>query len=444
MRSPAAESWVLSAAWAGGDSAFSTRNSALVLMAVMALTIVALALILWSVKRRRRAHLKLERTGLDDLMPSIAGLTQGTCVRGNRVELVQDGAMWDHVFRDIAAAKETVNYETFLTKEGELTRRLTEALCAKAREGVQVRVMLDGSGGRKFGKKGLQDLCDAGVQVHKYHPFRISNLGLLNNRDHRKIFVIDGRIGYVGGHCLTDNWLGHAQDKQHFRDISVRVEGPVVAQLQSAFAENWIEETGEVPGGTAFFPHLEKAGDTDAHVVWLSPAGSPSTLKLLHYILIRSATKRITVQNPYFLPDPDARDALIEAVERGVEVRIMIPSEDATDAPITQHASHHHYGTLLEGGVKLYDYTRTLLHQKIIVVDGLCASIGSTNFDDRSFEINDEVSLVVYDEAIARELEETFEKDLKDAKAVDLEKWKRRPVTHKLRDFFSFLFNEQL
>ena len=413
-------------------------------LALLILVIVALALMLWSVKRRRRAHLTLEPTGLDDLVPSIAGLTQGTCVKGNRVELVQDGAMWDRVMRDIAAAKETVNYETFLCKEGELTRRIGQALCAKAREGVQVRVMFDGSGGRHFGKKGLQDLCDAGVKVHKYHPFRISNLGLLNNRDHRKIFVIDGRIGYVGGHCLTDNWLGHAEDRKHFRDISARVEGPVVAQLQSAFAENWIEETGEVPGGTNFFPHLEKAGDTDAHVVWLSPSGSPSTLKLLHYILIRSAKKSITVQNPYFLPDPDARKALLEAVKRGVEVRIMIPSEDATDAPITQHASHHHYGTLLKGGVKIYDYHRTLLHQKTIVVDGQCASVGSTNFDDRSFEINDEVSLVVYDENISRELEETFEKDLQHATEVNLEEWKRRPATHKLRDFFSFLLNEQL
>jgi cardiolipin synthase len=199
-----------------------------------------------------------------------------------------------------------------------------------------------------------------------------------------------------------------------------------------------------VPGGTNFFPHLEQAGETEAHVVWLSPSGSPSTLKLLHYILIRSAKKRIRVQNPYFLPDPDARKALTDAAKRGVDVRIMIPSEDASDAPFAQHASHHHYGTLLKDGVKLFDYHRTLLHQKVVVVDGSCASIGSTNFDDRSFEINDEVSLVVYDENIARELEETFEKDLQEATEVDLEKWKRRPVTHKLRDFFSFLFNEQL
>lgn len=413
-------------------------------LALAVLTFVLLAVALWSLKRRPRPHLKLEPTGLDDLVPSIAGLTQGTCTHGNRVELIQDGALWDRVFEDIAAAKQTVNFETFLCKEGELTRRMTKTLLAKVREGVQVRMMLDGSGSKTYGKDDIRVLTEAGVEVRFYHRMRLMHLGLLNNRDHRKIVIVDGRIGYVGGHCLTDDWMGEAQDKKHFRDISARVEGPVVAQLQSAFAENWIEETGEVPGGANFFPRHERVGDSDAHVVWLSPAGSPSTLKLLHYMLIHLAKERITVQNPYFLPDPDARKALLDAVKRGVKVRVMIPSENATDAPIVQHASHHHYGTLLKGGVRIFDYHRTLLHQKIVVIDGKCASVGSTNFDDRSFEINDEVSLVVYDESVAGELEATFEKDLVHATEVHLEEWKRRPVRHKLRDFFSFLFNEQL
>jgi cardiolipin synthase len=413
-------------------------------LALLVLAIVALLIILWSVKRRRRPHLALEPTGLDDLIPSISGLTQTTCVGGNRIELLQNGAFWDRLFDDIRDAKETINYETFLSKEGELTRRMTEALCAKAKEGVQVRVMLDGSGGKKYGKSHLQELKKAGAKVRKYHPFRLSNLGLLNNRDHRKILIIDGRLGFVGGHCLTDNWLGDAQDKQHFRDISVRVEGPAVAQLQSVFAENWIEETGEVPGGTNFFPEPQRAGEVNAHAVWLSPSGSPSTLKLLHYILIRAATKRITIQNPYFLPDPDARKALIDAVKRGVDVRVMLPSAEASDAPFVQHASHHHFGTLLKGGVRLFDYERTLLHQKVITIDGCCSAVGSTNFDDRSFEVNDEVSLVIHDEAIAHELEETFERDLQYARERTLDEWQKRPLLHKLRDFASFLFNEQL
>jgi len=423
-----------------------TKSIALPLWAVVliALIMIALVLVLWSVKRRRRPHLALESTGLEDLIPSIAGLTQTSCVGGNKIELIQNGAFWDRVFEEIARAKETINYETFLSKEGELTKRMTAALCERAKAGVEVRVMLDGSGGKKFGKTSLDELKKAGARVRHYHPFRISNLGLFNNRDHRKILIVDGRVGFVGGHCLTDNWLGDAQDKQHFRDISARVEGPVAAQLQSVFAENWIEETGEVPGGTNFFPELERAGDIDAHAVWLSPSGSPSTLKLLHYILIRAAKKRITIQNPYFLPDPDARKALLDAVKRGVEVRVMLPHHEASDSPLVQHASHHHYGTLLKGGVKIYDYTRTLLHQKVLTIDGCCSAVGSTNFDDRSFEVNDEVSLVIHDKAIAAQLEATFEDDLEHANAVDFHEWKTRPVLHKLRDFASFLFNEQL
>lgn len=415
------------------------------LLVVMVIAIVALILILWSVKRRRRPHLALASEGdLHELVPSMAGITQGTMLDGNKVELLQNGSFWDAVFRDLEQAKETIHYETFLSKEGELTRRMSKVLCAKAKEGVEVRVMLDGSGGKNFGKQSLADMCAAGIKVSHYHRLQLRNLGTINNRDHRKIFIIDGRIGYVGGHCLVDTWLGDAEDKQHFRDISARVEGPVVAQLQSAFSENWIEECGEVPAGKKIFPDLEPVGDSRAHVVWTSPMGSPSTVKLLHYMAIHAAKKSITIQNPYFLPDPDARDSLLAAVKRGVDVRIMIPATTASDSKIVQHASHHHYGTLLKGGVKLYDYEKTLLHQKVMVIDGCWAAVGSTNFDDRSFEVNDEVTMVVYDERIARELEETFERDLEFSKEQHFEPWKKRPWPHKITDFAAFLFNEQL
>jgi cardiolipin synthase len=411
---------------------------------LIALGYAPLLLMIWSIKRRRRPRLELEPTDNEDLAPSIAGLTQGTIAEGNRIELLQNGTLWDRLFTDMENAKKTINFETFLCKEGELTRRMTEMLLRKLQEKVLVRVLIDGSGGKHYGKSDLARLREAGAKIAHYHPVRISNVGRINNRDHRKLCVIDGRIGYIGGHCLVDTWLGEAQDKKHFRDITARAEGPVVAQLQAAFGENWIEESGEVPGGTNFFPRLERAGDVAAHAVWVSPTGSPSAVKLLHYLLIRSAKKSITIQNPYFLPDPDARDALLEAAKRGVEVRVMIPATEASDSAWVQHASHHHYGTLLKGGVKLFDYHRTLLHQKVMVIDSCLSSIGSTNFDDRSFELNDEVSLVVHDEAIARELEETFERDRQHATEVHFHEWKRRPVAHKLRDFSAFVFNEQL
>jgi len=411
---------------------------------LLALSYAPLLFLIWSIKRRSRKQLHLEETDIEDLIPSIAGLTQGTLTEGNRVEVLQNGALWDRLFADIEAAQKTINYETFLSKEGELTRRLSDVLARKARAGVQVRLLLDGTGGRFYGDADLVRMREAGVKIERYHPVRMRNIGRINNRDHRKICVVDGCVAYTGGHCLVDAWLGDAEDADHFRDISVRVEGPVVAQLQSAFAENWIEESGEVPGGTNFFPRLERAGDVAAHAVWVSTTGSPSSVKLLHYLLIRAATRRITIQNPYFLPDPALRKALIDAVARGVDVRVMIPAATASDSPFVQHASHHLYGTLLKGGVRLFDYHNTLLHQKVLVVDERWASVGSTNFDARSFDLSDDVSLMIYDERIARELEDTFDRDLAHATEAHLDSWLRRSAKHKLIDFSAFVFNEQL
>lgn len=415
------------------------------LVALAILVITALVLIVWSVKRRRRPKFKVEHFGdTSALMQSISGFTQGTVVTGNRIELVQNGKFFEALFAAIDGAQESVSIETFLSKEGKVTSDLAELLAKKSRQGVDVRLMLDGSGGRKFGKKALKMIADAGCTVQKYHPIKLSNLGRINNRTHRKIAVIDGQTGFIGGHCFVDSWLGDAQDKKHFRDISARVEGPVVAQLQAAFLDNWMEECGEAAAGEALFPVLEDAGTSPAHVVYVSPTGNPSTMKLLHYAAIHAARTRLLIQNPYFLPDPDARDALVDAVRRGVEVKIMLPAASASDSPIVQHASHHHYGTLLEGGVRIFEYQRTLLHQKVLTVDGKWASIGSSNFDDRSFEINDEVALVVYDEAVAGELERVFESDLRECQEQSLEAWQHRALLHKLRDGTAFLFNEQL
>ena len=415
------------------------------LVALTILVLIAQGLILWSIKRRRRPHIRIPETADPvALMKSIAGFTQGTAVEGNAVRLFDNGALWEGMFGDFEGARESICLETFLAKRGKLCDRLAGTLARKAREGVEVRVILDGSGGRTFDKNCLREMREAGCRVYKYHPLTLRNLGLINNRTHRKIAVIDGRIGYVGGHCLTDAWLGDAEDREHFRDVTARVEGPVVAQLQSAFTDNWVEETGEVLAGRRVFPHLEKAGDVEAHVVYVSPTGSPSTIKLLHYAAIEVAQKKLWIQNPYFLPDPDAREMLAASAKRGVDVRIMIPAASSSDSPVVQHASHHHYGTLLEAGVRIWEYRRTLLHQKVFVVDGAFVSIGSSNFDDRSFEINDEVSLVAYDTGLARQLEETFERDLVHCAEQDYERWQRRSLWHKLIDGTAYLFNEQL
>lgn len=407
--------------------------------------IVILILVVWSVKRRRQPDLKIDpMPDVEVLMRTVAGVTQGTVVDGNAVSIVQNGDYFDVLFRDIDEARSTIDIETFLAKRGEITRRLAELLAHKARQGVNVRLMLDASGGRRFGVESIQQMIDAGCRVVKYHPYIVSNIGRFNNRTHRKIIVLDGKIAYIGGHCFTDDWLGKAEDKKHFRDLSVRVEGPVVAQFQGAFTDNWIEETGEVLGGNTYFPQLERRGNVPAQVVHVSPAGNPSTVKVLHYLAVASATRSITMQNPYFLPDPEIRAVFVDAIRRGVEVRVMLPSAEASDLPVVQHASHHHYGSLLEAGIRIFEYQRTLLHQKVLTVDRCWAIIASANFDDRSFEINDEVALVVYDERLAQQLEQIFEDDLKDCEERRVDDWKRRSLVHRLKDGAAFLFNEQL
>lgn len=418
----------------------------LVAVILMLVVVAALFLILWSVKRRRDPVLRVEQPGeIHALLPSIAGLSQGALLGGNRIDVLQNGdGYFPALLQSIAGARQSIHFETFLWQEGRISNQIASALAAKAREGVDVRLLLDGSGGRGASDEEIELMRAAGCQVRSYHPWRISNLGLVNNRNHRKIAVIDGRVGFIGGHCIVDEWTGNGQDKDHFRDTSVRVRGPVVQELQSAFCENWIAETGEVPAGEKYFPPPETAGTTRAHLAYISASGSASSVELLHYLAISAARKQILIQNPYFLPDPSAIEELGKAVKRGVDVRIMLPSVNATDNAIVQHASHHHFGNLLNLGVKIYEYDRTLLHQKTITVDGQWCAIGSTNFDDRSFELNEEASLGIADPAIASQLVATFANDMTSAHEIKLAQWKKRSWLDKLMDAGAYLINEQL
>lgn len=410
------------------------------------LMIVAMAVLIWSVKREPDTRLRVDDPGeLRTLLPAIVGLTQSTLEPGNRVEVLQNGdGFFPPLFRDIAAAKRSVHLEMFIWEEGKLATQLATLLAQKAKQGVVVRVLVDGSGGRALDGDVRKMLDDSGAKVAHFHPFRISNLGRLNNRDHRKLVIIDGYIGYIGGHGIGDAWTGNAQDMKHYRDTGLRIVGPVVHRMQGAFAENWIEETGEIPADDRSFPRIAPAGTTPAHIAYTSPDGSISSVQILYYLAIKAARREIIIQNPYLLPDWQAIRALEDAVARGVDVKIMVPSDDATDNALVQHASHHHFGTLLERGVRIWEYDRTLLHQKVIVVDGVWSCVGSTNFDDRSFQLNDEVSMGVLDPAVAAQLRAAFHADMRFARAVNLNAWKNRSVWHKLQDGVAYLGRSQL
>ncbi|HEY6842765.1 MAG TPA: phospholipase D-like domain-containing protein, partial [Thermoanaerobaculia bacterium] len=355
---------------------------------------------------------------------------------GNAVEVIQNGAFFDRLIEDVARAKQSVHIESYIWWAGEVCERVARALSAAARRGVEVRLMLDYSGSTRMKTALRHEMRQAGCDVRRFRPPRVSNIGRMNLRTHRKIAVIDGRIGYIGGHGIAEEWTGDGQDKHHWRDTAVRMEGSVVTTLQGVFCENWIEETGEVK--------LDKHGDIDAHVAYASPRGSLSSVQLLYYLAINAARSELLIQNPYFLPHEDAIDSLKAAVKRGVDVRVMLPSASIIDSALVQHASHHHYGDLLGSGVRILEHQKTLTHQKIMIVDRQWVSIGSTNFDDRSFELNDEITAGLVDRGIAAELRDAFMRDARDCKEIEFEAWRRRPWRHRLVDAACFLGRREL
>ncbi len=407
--------------------------------------VVVLGVAIWSIKRHKDPHLALESDQpLEDLIPSICGMALGMPIPGNAVEIFQNGAFFDALIEDIQGARHTVHFETFLWKDGKIGRRMADAFCAKAREGVTVRMVLDAVGCKKMGQDVQDRLRRAGCQLAIYHPRTLKNLGVIPERDHRKLAIIDGRLAWGGGHCVVDEWLGNAEDGHHVRDLSVRMRGPIVHAVQSAFGENWVEVTGKLFVGEHVFPKLDDAGEVEAHIASMKPEGSAPAVKILHHTIICCSRERLWIQNPYFIPEPDAIDAFAQAVKRGVDVRVMVPSAEASDMSIVQHAAHHTFQRLLDGGVRLFEYQRTLLHQKVMTVDGVWCCVGSSNFDDRSFETNDEITIGFKDKKLARQLEEIFTDDLKLCKELDAAGWKRRGLLHRAKDSALYLFNEVL
>ncbi len=413
---------------------------------LMVTAILLLMLVVWTISRNREVHLKMNTSAdMNRMMPTITAITQGSLEQGNTVELLQNGdQFFPALMRDIAAARSSVHFESYIWGKGKICDQLAVLLAGKARQGLEVRVLVDASGGSKMTSEIKEMFKQSGVELGAFHPPRISNVGRMNNRDHRKIMVIDGRIGYVGGFGISDNWTGHGEDKDHWRDTGIRITGPVVTHLQGAFTENWIEETGQIPAGPLYFPPLTATGSIPVHVAYTSPTGSATSVQLLHYLTLASARKSITIQNPYLLPDNDTLDIFEAAVKRGVEIRIMSPAASATDSAIVQHASHYRYGELLERGVKLWEYQPTLLHQKVVTIDGIWSGIGSTNFDARSFQLNDEISVGVLDAGIAAGLERAFMEDQKHAKPQTMEGWEKRSLWHKSIDGLAYLLHEQL
>jgi len=398
--------------------------------------------------KTRRLNPRLD-IAMDDLpavsegMSTLAGLTGGAVYSGNDVRILQNSAIFDAMEQDILAARCTVHLETFVWTEGAVERRFIDLLSRKAREGVSVRLLIDALGGNERDDGHLEQMKKSGVELQVYSQVRPWNLRRFNHRTHRKILVCDGAVAYTFGHGFSDLWLGNAEDPKHVRDTGVRIEGPAVTGLQSVFMENWIEESHCVPTGDGCFPRLEHKGDVEMHVVRSASGDAVSSVALLYTIAIASARREVLIQNPYFAPPDGFCDLLKRVVDRGVDIHLMVPGGN-TDNALVRRAGCALYDRLLEAGVKLYEYQPTLLHQKVVVVDGLWSHVGSTNFDARSLALNEEIGVGFCDSELASQLRTAFLQDLKQCREITRDVWRRRSLVARLGDRVCYQLHDQL
>jgi cardiolipin synthase len=365
-------------------------------------------------------------------------------VPGNRVATLLNG---DQVFpamlAAIRSARRSIDFETYIYWSGEVGREFGEALSERARAGVPIHLLIDWLGSNKADKAILDRMRGAGVEIVRYRPLRWYSMNRINHRTHRKLLVVDGRIGFTGGVGIADQWLGHAQDERHWRDSHFRVQGPVVAQLQAAFLDNWVEAEGHVLDGEAYFPPIAPAGADLSQAFRSAPGEGSASMRLMYLLAIAAAAKSIRIANAYFVPDSQAVAMLVEARRRGVEVEIVVPGP-VLDAQVVRRASRATWGPLLESGVRIYEYQPTMYHTKVMVVDDIWVSVGSTNFDDRSFRLNDEANLNVLNADFGREQARVFAEDRQRSRQVTLEAWRHRPLKERLQERWATLLRSQL
>jgi cardiolipin synthase len=415
-------------------------------MAIVTLLFIAV-LFLWAWSKGRQVTPHVRVRGVDDFaegLASIAGMTQADVLSGNSVQVLENGdGFFPPALADIQTAQKTIHLETYVWWKGRITERVAALLSQKARQGVEVRLIVDSFGSTKMEAHQFQEMVKAGVKATRYHPFKLSEFGYVNNRTHRKLLIVDDRVAYVFGHGIAAEWTGNGQDAHHWRDTGVRLLGPIVNSAQSAFAQHWGEAVGEALVGPRYFRRQPNAGTIRAHMVVSAPRGGISHLDVLIKMAIATAKHELIIQNPYFIPDDDTVELLHAAVKRGVDVRIMVPGP-VTDSGIVKHAGHFYFEDLTQRGIKLYVFQRTMSHQKIVLVDGLWSLVGSSNLDDRSYNINDEVSVGIIDAGIAAQLKGAFEDDLKSSLLVKLDSWNARGFFHKAEDWLSYRVNGQL
>jgi len=343
----------------------------------------------------------------------------------------------------IRQATRSINLEAYIFQRGKLAQDFLAALAERARAGVKVNLVLDGLGSFSTSRSYCRELLSSGGKIQFYHPFSWRSVASINNRTHRELLVVDGLCGFIGGAGIADHWLMDKKNHRRWRDTVIRVEGDIVSNLQATFAENWLETSGEVIFGEEYFPHLQAAGNAKAMVINSSPsAGGSTRARILIQALVSAARNKIRITTPYFLPDSSMVRELVRAAQRGVQIEIVVPGRKS-DHGLTRSSSRRLYGKLLRAGVRIYEYQPAMIHAKVLVIDGLWSVTGSTNFDNRSFGLNDEVNLAACDPQLADDLNHDFLADLAASKEVTLQDWKKRSLLEKLHEALGWALQRQ-
>jgi cardiolipin synthase len=391
-----------------------------------------------------------------DFMAGLAGVAGAPLRTGGTAKLLNNGdEFFPALYDALKAAKQSINFAVYIWEDSQPSNEIFAILTERARAGVQVRVLLDGLGGLHAPDEKIKQLEEAGGKVKMFRSARLGRLSRFHKRNHRRSIVIDGSTAFVGGMAVADKWVGHAQDPEHWRDSMTEVTGPLALTVQSAFVADWAhvpdddgEKNGEILVGPAFFPEfpatVPHAGEAIAvHTgVAAAPSSENHPIRLLFLQTFSAARQKLYIANSYFVPDETIRKAVMERARAGVDVRILLPGENTDAKPIRQ-TGHMFFEELMESGVKIYEYQPTMMHAKTVVVDGAFAVVGSSNMDVRSKELNQENVLGILDAGFARQVESTFLNDLKSAKQVNLEEWRKRGLLKKLTERACSLFAEQ-
>lgn len=383
------------------------------------------------------------RADSDEFLHVLQATCQATVQPANRVEILTNGAQFYPAMRDaILQAQTSVHLEAYIFQPGEAVDMLMDAMIARSRNGVDVRIVLDSIGSAGLGRRRARRLREAGCRLYFYQPIRWYRIHRLNNRTHRELLVVDGRVAFTGGAGVADWWYHGTGGRPAWRDTMTRVEGPIVGALQGVFAENWLAETGEILTSADDWPALGPAGDAEAMLVKSSPSDRATASRVVFQMLIEGAAAEVAISTPYFLPDRALRRALARAARRGVRVRVIVPGAH-TDQRLVRLASRRMYGELLEAGVRIFEYRPGMTHVKALLVDGRWALLGTTNIDNRSFEHNDEVNVAFREAALVARLGCDFDADLAASDEITLDRWRGRPLLEKLAEPVCWLLERQ-